>query len=299
MSVIEDQHTGDFVCTDCAFVVDQVYAAGFPVTDKSCQVTSHLPAKPTLLHHVASSMASHTPKKQLYLDGGKLHLRETILDVCSQLHLEHSACLVDTVCHILNQLDVCSATFSLTNAKCRAKLAYAMFEALNRQGTPRSPQLIATHCDVTPKSLLHLEKQFTMCTTYCVPSQYIETACTMLELPYVVACVATMLCNHIQDKHYGLVPETLVAGTILAAVKRFRVLEDNEGLFHTVTTDALTDLFGIKARSITKVIQLLPDFTIVLQNSSELRQNEQEQFHPVLDRKKWSERKYDYWIIPE
>ena len=303
-TVIEDQHTGDLVCSDCAFVLGPVYTA--PSSGKRDLTWS----SSTLMHHVTSdkppgramTCTEHLSpplsfdckqEERLYLDGAQLRLRETVLDVCGQLHLEQSPCLVDTVCHILHQLETQPSMFRLTSEKCRAKLAYALYEALNRQGTPRSPRSIAAYCDVSPKSLLHVEKLFSMQTTYCVPSQYIETACTMLQLPYVVSCISVMLCNYVQDRHYGSIPETLVAASIWATVKRIRILEKDESLFPWVTTEAFTALFGITARSLIKVTHLLPEFTVVLvKNSSE----ESEQRHEVLERKKWSERKYDYWI---
>jgi hypothetical protein len=275
-SVVEDTHTADLICTACAHVVQpdclrRPWSASAPKMAPTDTTPTPRPSGSN-----PACMRAHT-----------LLLRETVLDVCSLLHLEETTCLVDTVCHILQQqLGVCSSNADeegadsaishgrvrggrgarpeLADDKFRVKLAYAICEALNRQGTPRPPQAVAALCDVPPGSLLRLEKEFNLRPTYCQPEQYVDTVCAMLELPYLVSGIASMLCKHLQDALYGAKPESLVIASVLAAVEKVREKGEEGGADFAphVTLPNLCKLFDVKSKSVLQMKEYMPGLTL-------------------------------------
>jgi hypothetical protein len=285
---VDDQHTADLICTECAHVVSGPVgsaARAAAAATAECSPRSSSPA-------AGSAAPPRRARPTRGLNAATVLLRETVLDVCSLLHLEGSACLVDTAVHILQkQLGVVRAQpgrpytgitrrrrkeeeeeeeeeekkLELSDGKFRIKLAYAIYEALNRQGTPRSPHAIAALCDVPPGKLLRLEKEFNLRPSYCPPSQYVETMCTMLELPFFVSGIATMLCKHLQDYFYGAKNEALVVVCVLAAVERVRELGFEKGgadFAPHVTQANLCRLFDVRSRSLLRLREYLPGFTL-------------------------------------
>ena len=281
-SVYEDEHTGDVVCTDCGFVIDTF----FPQASVGSGGAKNLADS-----EITGDESTNKRFKRDEALGGMdessaqvLQAREIIADVCAHMH-EEAPCLIDAVLHIY--LEVGGLTLSyegccdseeqqskstpqppskkrtlinLTSINCRAKLAYALLEALARQGTPWSPLDIARRLDVHPKHILAVENKCCQPTTYSCPSQYMERICAFLGLPFYVGMLARQLCEHIEDDFYGFQPEGLVAACVLAIIEKVREKEKSPYLFQQVTPDTASSLLGISLTTIMRCKSKLPLF---------------------------------------
>jgi hypothetical protein len=120
---------------------------------------------------------------------------------------------------------------NMSSVAHRAKLAFAILEALAREGSPRSPAEIATHLDVLPRHILAVENHCCTPTTYSAPSQYVERAVAFLDLPFYVGMLAQNLCKRVEEDFYGYRPEGLVAASIWFIVEKVREKEHSPYMF--------------------------------------------------------------------
>ena len=120
---------------------------------------------------------------------------------------------------------------NMTSVAHRAKLAFAILEALAREGSPRSPAEIATYLDVLPRHILAVENHCCTPTTYSAPSQYVERAVAFLDLPFYVGMLAQNLCKCVEEDFYGYRPEGLVAASIWLIVGKIRMKEHSPHMF--------------------------------------------------------------------
>lgn len=234
--VVEDQHTGDIVCRECAFVQDRVYM------DASTQ-TEDIPP---------------------WSKGEEYFLRETIMDVCANLHVE-SSCIVDCALHILKTklAPKLLKTCNLERESTRIKLAYAIFLALHQQGCPRPPTKISALCGVPVRSFLSLERSLNF-SFYSKPSEYLRCACAFVELPYYVEKLCITLCQQYEDDYYGCKPEMLAVACIWSIVSRIHLLACKP-IFSHITLEYLSDTFGLGQRSLHRWQSTLPSYFLIPQ----------------------------------
>ena len=151
---------------------------------------------------------------------------------------------------------------NMTSIACRAKLAYALLEALARQGAPRSPVDVAMRLDVLPRHILAVENKCCKPTTYSCPSQYMERICGFLGVPYYVGALARQLCVRVEDDYYGFQPEALVSACVLAVIDKIREKENSSFLFEATTLDTVTETVGISREAVQRCLKMLPPFRL-------------------------------------
>ncbi|MCG8669262.1 MAG: hypothetical protein MI867_07590 [Pseudomonadales bacterium] len=211
--------------------------------------------------------------------------RETVLDVLAHLHMESNTVLVDTVLHLLRQLHdprpprcakwekgctrgttnpcLCAVHLSLEEDHSRAKLAFAIVEALNRAGTPVAPLKVADLCQVKPRQMLQIENTCWTKTTYVEPHKYVGLVCNMLRLPWHMNVLTAHLCILAEGtQSYCYKPELKVVACVVALTDRLRQQENCYELFPEVKLPNLCQLFGVTERSIYKWMDALPPFTL-------------------------------------
>lgn len=151
---------------------------------------------------------------------------------------------------------------NMSSNASRAKLAYAIMEALARQNTPMSPKDIAYRCDVDPKAILAIENKCCTAAGYSCPSQYVERACSFLDLPYYVGKLAQELCHRVQEDFYGFTPESLVCACIWSIVMGIRREEKNPYLFGTIQLSDMCRVLSTPKRSVKTGLERLPNFEL-------------------------------------
>ena len=181
------------------------------------------------------------------------------MDVCSILHLDNG-CVVDTALHILSKMR------PKYPEKARCELAYAIWEALNRQGTPRPPHQITSICNVPPSSILKMEKIYGVQSSYCNPSHYMDTACCLLNIPFHLARLAKELLSQVEQRYYGRSPEALIAGSILSLVEKIRgssmYLHSSSDYLDHININMLACQFNTTARTVRAVLRLFPSYRL-------------------------------------
>lgn len=246
-SISEDDGTGDLVCRNCGLVLGQVYMDTSPTP---------------WTEFTAAPLSFGGPPKT----ANEYQARETIMNVCSHLHLD-TTCLVDSAMSIWRELNSDSsrparARFSMTNTKCRAMLAYAIMEALNRQCTPRSPELICQACDVTVGDMLKLEGVCGNVLTYCEPHHYVDTACAILGLPFWMTKLVVELAVVTQKTNFGFKPEPLVAACIWSILCSVRSAIGPNTVPNEINENHIYDMLGVKKRTALTWMKKLPEYEL-------------------------------------
>lgn len=192
-----DVHTGEEICTTCGLVLDK----GISPNDVMCYST--------ILEEKSSTQL-----------GFELMLRDKLLDICSILHFDGNALLIDTALHLyleLTKLPISektggkaysSSTASLQrqlfdHERNRECLAFCLWESLHRQGIAISAYKIAAVCEVLPSSLLKVEKDYKKSTTFCSLTEYVETCCNRLGFKYCFTKPTTQLANKVKCYFFG------------------------------------------------------------------------------------------------
>lgn len=250
--MIDDFVTGDQVCTSCALVLQTIipYSA-FDANEEFPDPSSS---------QLSSSMRTEGKTNSSTV---KLYNREMIRDMCTILHVDN-VFVVDTALHILESM---KKPVSLTRVSDRPKLAFAIWESLNRQNTPRSPRDIANACHVSPSSMLQVEKDFLERSTFCLPHEYVETVCDFLEVPFNITLLVKEFLFIIEDRFYGRNPETLIAVALITILTKLR--EDD---FYHERIQALTDACIYKAltlrrKTMNAIKTLIPPISIEIRKN--------------------------------
>lgn len=220
-----DSHVGEEICIECGVVIDTVLYTS----------AQHSPSIPM-------------PDHELDNFGEKMKMRETVLDVCSQLHLD-ATCIIDSVIHVMqNVLKIFPyCKFSLFSTKGRSILAYSICEVLNRQKTPRFPKEVASVCDIVPAEILKIEKAVWLNggeTTHCMPSMYANYACCQLGLSFSFSKEVQEVLRQTEEVLFGHTPEALTAAAIL------HILRGRSDEKQSVDRKTLITHFRISARTI-------------------------------------------------
>ena len=250
---IDDQHSGDVVCTSCGVVV-----------------TDHI-SFPTLSASNYSMNTRNDEKRLTYVEN--IVLREKIMNVCSQLHLDENSIFVDCVVNIYQ--NIFYKEFENNEEKSKKKknlansseqdclLAFAVWEALNRQGTPWSPHAIAQVFGIDSNQLLKAEKKYNFGSTYCGLVAIIETECQHLLIPFHIVDLIKQLAAEIEPLCYGRKPEIVIVSCILSILLKVQ----DEKLLETFPQNVLLTRYGVDKKSMKKFSNLIPSYDLYpLQN---------------------------------
>lgn len=223
--LIEDLRSGDRVCIKCAIVIDRLS------TNTKCKIEE-------------SNDVDHVKEQAT---------REFIIDVCEILHIR-TTFLVDTAYNIFKQMNGRNASF---NSHERAKASFAIWEALNRQGTPRCPHSIAKQCSISPKSMLLIEKRYQMDYPITDAVSYVDRICAFLNIPYAVTRMIKEIVKELQTNFQARHPETLITAVLIKCVSMSPDLE-----FLSLDSEKICNELGVKMKTAKSLCKKLPPYRI-------------------------------------
>ena len=148
---IDDLHSGDTVCCDCGLVLQERITMGNACASL-CGPSS--PPPPLVRSSSTETVASEWESGLL---GDHRVVRNEMLETCARLHIS-DAYVADNAVDMMRYLVVNKGRMMNLAAK-RQVFAFALYETLNRMGIPRTPQLIAHSCGISPSALLRVESE--------------------------------------------------------------------------------------------------------------------------------------------
>lgn len=197
----------------------------------------------------------HTWLQSPELKDRETKIKETILDALELLQMR-SQYVVDEAYRLFDRMGGNRQQHAFMN---RAKLAYGLWEALNRQKTPRSVRDIAHVFSVEPKQLLKLEKTFKLQSTFAEVKDYVEPVCAFLTIKRKLRPVVEKIITEIQDEHYGRTPEVLIAAvivkTFLYSGTELTVSEQFD-----LTPDRMCKILDISWKNVREVANIIPQY---------------------------------------
>jgi len=100
-------------------------------------------------------------------------------------------------------------------------IAYALWETLNREKVPQSPKDIAHVCEIKTIKLLEMTKFFYTSTTSCPPESYVSRICELLNVPFKIQKIVTVLLADIT--YCGIFkPESMVVACLIVLADYLR-----------------------------------------------------------------------------
>ena len=280
-AIVDDHHSGESMCSECGLVVSPDYA--FSVNDVDTADTASDPLVVTLQ---PTDLVAVIPPEHVPVKATDFMKREFLLDVCAMLHLDANSSLLESALDIYNRLQHINQTslklkrsrdYRLRNfEKYKVHLAFALWEALNRQGTPWRPHKIAQAFDVPPSAILNVEKIFETSATYCKIQTIAETECAHLDVPYKIVKLVTNLISEIEPFCYGRTPSIIIAAALLSVLKHLpenylfgrlprRSVKgfDNKTLQKIFSPDNIGKHFNVSLRTVKIVMDSLPPYEII------------------------------------
>lgn len=266
---LEDVHTGDLICLDCSFVLEE-----------------RLQSRNAFL----SSGSTNSTNSRTWQ---AVIVKDAIVDVLAHpcLGLEDNQFICDTAYSIYSELCETSGPiqrienrklpryytklFIITNEQCRSYLAYSIWEALNRQETPKSPHLIARVCDVLPSCILKVEKLYNRSSTNCSLASIVEGECSQMSVPFRITKLVRQISEKVEPLCYGRNPIIVFAGALHALVRKNRqdaICSSNKRGFKELDREeflllAICKRFATSCSTVKSVEKLVPDFEIDYENN--------------------------------
>ena len=234
IDTIDDHHTGDVICCKCGLIRDNICEVAFTESDHPIDL------------NVETNDVDERP------------IREFIIDVCDILQIR-SSFLVNCAISIFFEIGG-----TLTFGRCRAKLAFAIWEALNRHGTPRSPREIATLCNVSPKSMQRIEKSSQLKCSFIQPIDYVDTIGKFLYMPWPIINIIKLIVLELQDEFASRRPEIFIAAIILKNINNTQALNDlatNE-CKKIMTPASMSKILGLKWKNVKSFAEKIPKYEI-------------------------------------
>jgi transcription initiation factor TFIIIB Brf1 subunit/transcription initiation factor TFIIB len=151
---IEDDHTGDYICTECGLVLDCVYSSTY---------SSHV----------------NTPTAK------NLKIKNFLQDVSANAHIPQ--CITLYAYNMVNKIEERKLQ---ENKKCNLHhlAAYCLYETLQRFEVPRKPEEIEYFTGIEKKHFIEIEKSEVFHETYTQlrvdPTLHVEKYCKDLDLHY-------------------------------------------------------------------------------------------------------------------
>ena len=260
-------------------LADSSYA---PSSDAEAAAAAAAATSHSTTSSTSAAAATATPPTTLQLDFVEnVILRDKILHACSLLHLDENAGYVECVVNLFKEgyVQQCrrkrrnatsassppSPLYALTTDESNFLLAFALWEALNRQGTPWSPHAIACMFGIDAQKLLKAEKQFGLGATYCGLLSQVETECNHMLLPYAVTKLVKSVAAKIETSCYGRKPQQIIAACLHSVIVQHDGLQavGDRQRREWLTAKYIQERFAADSKTIKKILNMLPEYTIV------------------------------------
>lgn len=227
--MIDDQVSGDQICLQCRHILGKILFPSFTPVET---------------------------RQETSLNVREIMVREFIMDVCEILQVNTSF-LVDSAFNILKNMEIDRENGLSFSISGRAKVAFAIWEALNRQGTPYHPYVIAERCAVPAHYILDIEKKYLKDYPITDTSAYVERICDLMAIPFKITRVLQEIVITLQDRYQGRHPETLIGAVIVKCIVR-----SPEHALLNVTEKSVSKCLGVKIKTIRKLVNELPNYRL-------------------------------------
>ncbi len=231
---VHDQHTGDLICSLCAKVI----GIG--------EMASEFQIKPSKKISAYDTAWADT-----------ILLKEMLTDIFSMFNIS-MPCLTEVAQDIylkLLQKGGAPPTEILFD-KHRKKLAFAVWEALNRNEHPYKPREVAEVCGVVPASLLDVEKKNLFAPTYCsTPTLALSRIKYNCDIPYKISLLLRTIVDVFEEYFYGTTSEVKVAGAALLMAEKLQ--EEKDIHLKDITVEKICWLLNILPSRVARFVKNL------------------------------------------
>ena len=251
--IVEDQSTGDSICSLCARVLGQSYSYSPPIVLHPRSREEILPL---------SSLSNDNWENVRWAD--KILLRESLMDICARLHLDNQ-CIVESVLslylRILKKTD--TPLNQLLQEKHRPKVAFALWEVLKRQNIGISPITVATVCEVLPSSLLDVEKMSGVQSTNPCPADFVSQLEEGMQLPFKAAQLIKKCAEALEEYMFGRKPENVTAAVAMCVAACVKVNKDEnnedtpEYWLRIIDTTCVCRILNVRPKSVRPLIRFM------------------------------------------
>lgn len=215
-NVIDDVITATEVCTDCGLVMDNQLIG-------DCG------------NNIATNYSSDSNDWSV-----EFYLTNEVLEILAVIHQDYSI-FAHQVVHYLKKHHWQSPLLRNNYATQRGLLAFAIWEVLNRNDCPRSPQDIAHLCGVSDSHMQRTERELGVSPTFCRPSLYVDRLCGELHLPRVAWGIVSKAVECVD--HFMHRPESICAGVILEM--QYQLRKEWSMCFPDIDIKRVCQTFGI------------------------------------------------------
>ena len=254
--LVSDFVTGDEICGNCGLIMEERVPIASVAQHNIDWRDSLDPCGPDMW-----SIYAPTPKKvEKVEEHSRQALREkklcdTIKFVCAKMFMESEDVMLTARC-IYKDISKDDNESTLN----KSKVAYVIWEALNRHGTPRSPRTIANYCEVPAKSILTMERKYNLHATYQGAHNYVETIGAFLEIPYFIHGLASELIERCDAYIQGRRPDAVAAVALHLICEKVNEDPDYRASLPKIRNWA--DRLGFSRRILQSIRKAFPQFQL-------------------------------------
>lgn len=250
-TICDDLRTGTRVCINCGKVFDVILLDG----QQQQEQTITDPCYPTPWCSAYASIFSHD-----------VILREFLLDTLATVHMEHGY-IVDRVISNLHKIaedevekdneDYVGKRYtqlSVRQQKDLGRLAYVVWDTLQAEHCPRSPDLLARLFNTTTQFMRMAEKELARQPAYSPLADYVPRLVAELNLPLWLSIAVEKASWH--ASHQLTDPEPFIGAVLLTAGMLLKT--DMPGLDHMLTVSKIAALVNCTEHRLKQLQKRLP-----------------------------------------
>lgn len=147
--------------------------------------------------------------------------KEAIRRLVSTIFLDNES-FIDTAYGIMLTFSNCPRRINWCLTRHRQLIGYCIYEALQRQQTPRSASEIAALCEVSEHSLLKMESKSDESSVYVPAREFASTFCSVYALPYDIELMVRQYVHQIEWAFPTTKHDLLAATSLCYIVKQVR-----------------------------------------------------------------------------
>ena len=220
---LEDFHTGDIICLNCAVVLDKLQLSPFSYT---------------------STIDSR--KKQSSND-----VKLLVEDILASLFIFSTDIIEQCSLRCIHFLSTLGKKFNRDDI-----IAFGIYEGLCTIEIPCSPLDICRICNIKENTLLKLEKETNCAIKPCPPALFVNKICSSLCLPYFIEKKVKEEVI-LRQKSTLSKPESLIGSIILLEVERLRKKGENSFFFNHITMAEVSKTLGVSETSLYRKMKQL------------------------------------------